>query len=433
MHILIWFALATSIGHYIWRMMRRSSQLPLPPGPKGLPILGNFFDVPHEYQWLTYSQWGVTFGEIVYAEVLGNPMIILNSHKATTELFEKRSGNYADRPPMVMANELMGWGWDFAHMRYSDWWRRHRKTFHQYFQPRVVPAYQPIQIEATNTLLKHLLETPQSFADHVRQHAGSIVLRIVYGYDVKTQHDYYITLVNEAVRGLSLAVNVGSFLVDFLPSLRYIPAWFPGANFKSQAKIWSKSASALKEEPFITFKESMAEGTAVPSFVSHNMEKLRNSSSPEPGQEDIIKNCAGISYLAGSDTTVSVILTWLLAMAHYPAVLAQAQAELDRVVGNDRLPNFQDRASMPYMEAVLLESLRWNPVTPLALPHRAIHADMYEGYYIPKGTTVIGNAWGILHDENLYPEPFKFNPDRFLAKDKPPSPVDTGAFGFGRR
>lgn len=58
------------------------------------------------------------------------------------------------------------------------------------------------------------------------RHAASVILRVVYGYDVKSDHDHYVALAHEAVVGLSQTINVGSYLVDFLPSLRYIPCKF---------------------------------------------------------------------------------------------------------------------------------------------------------------------------------------------------------------
>ena len=97
-------------------------------------------------------------------------------------------------------------------------------------------------------------------------------------------------------------------------------------------------------------------------------------------------------------------------MALYPEVQKKAQAEIDSVVGPNRLPNFEDRPSLPYINAVVKESMRWHTPAPLgaflslcvlctiltgseAIPHMATNDDEYDGYYIPKGTVVLGNAW----------------------------------------
>ena len=100
-------------------------------------------------------------------------------------------------------------------------------------------------------------------------------------------------------------------------------------------------------------------------------------------------------------------------MALYPEVQKKAQAEIDTVVGPNRLPDFQDRPSLPYINAIVKELMRWNLVAPLGrcflplhdyyhpwqsegVPHMSTNDDEYNGYYIPKGTLVIGNAWSLL-------------------------------------
>jgi cytochrome P450 len=80
-------------------------------------------------------------------------------------------------------------------------------------------------------------------------------------------------------------------------------------------------------------------------------------------------------------------------MTLYPEVQAKAQAELDAVVGRDRLPTFADRERLPYIDAVLKEMLRWGPVAPQALPHAASADGTFEGYFIPKSTIIIPNIW----------------------------------------
>ncbi|PSR93709.1 hypothetical protein PHLCEN_2v4604 [Hermanssonia centrifuga] len=123
-------------------------------------------------------------------------------------------------------------------------------------------------------------------------------------------------------------------------------------------------------------------------------------------------------------------------MAMYPDAQKKAQAELDRVLGSGRLPTFEDRDSLPYVEAIILESIRWMPAVPLGVSHRIFVEDEYKGYRIPKGTTIIPNAWAMLHNPDDFPSPEEFNPDRFIkngsldVKVQDPSTI---AFGFGRR
>ncbi|KAK0193932.1 cytochrome P450 [Armillaria mellea] len=419
--------------HRLLSSIRRRG-LPLPPGPKGLPLIGNLWDVPAEYPWLTYAQWAATYGDILYLDTPGNPTVVINSAQAAADLFEKRSGNYSDRPDFTMM-KLVEWGYNLAFMRYSNWWRMHRRMFHQYFQPRAIPAYYPVQMRATLVLLQQLHKSPDAFVHHVRHHAGSVIMKTVYGYDVDPNGDRFVELVDRALESVRNVANVGSFLVDYIPSLKYLPRWLPGANFRSLADTWRKDVKEMKDRPFMYASESMANDLLESSFVSENLTKTKEIGMSENAtQLEIIRNTAAVSFIAGADTTVSVLLSTILAFLLYPDVQAKAQAELDAVVGATRLPNFDDRPELPYIEAILSEALRWNPVVPMGVAHRSMNADVYRGYYIPAGATVIGNAWAILHDEKDYPNPFVFDPDRFMPKDgKKTQPEPIAAFGFGRR
>ena len=84
---------------------------------------------------------------------------------------------------------------------------------------------------------------------------------------------------------------------------------------------------------------------------------------------------------------------FFLAMAMHPEVQKKAQEELERVVGHDRLPVFEDRPHLPYIAAIVKEVLRWHAITPIAFPHCAVNDDVYNGYEIPAGTTIVANTW----------------------------------------
>ncbi len=84
--------------------------------------------------------------------------------------------------------------------------------------------------------------------------------------------------------------------------------------------------------------------------------------------------------------------TLFVAMAHYPEVQAKAQAELDAVVGPHRLPEFNDRDELVYVNAVIKETLRWMTVFPFVIPHVTVEDDEYRGYFLPAGTVLIPNV-----------------------------------------
>lgn len=192
---------------------------------------------------------------------------------------------------------------------------------------------------------------------------------------------------------------------------------------------------SMIHSPYEVVKNNIKSGNIISSFVSDNLEIIGKFDNQEH-RESVIRATAGTMYAAGADTTLSTISTCVLGLIKNPDALRKAQEEIDRVVGSNRLPDFDDEPYLPYISALVREALRWNLVTPLALPHHLSVEDEYRGYRIPAESTIIANAWAILHDENVYPKPFEFLPDRFM-KDGQLNPAIPDpshvAFGFGRR
>ncbi|KAK1227306.1 hypothetical protein PQX77_009723 [Marasmius sp. AFHP31] len=424
---------------------RKSNALPYPPGPPALPLIGNLYDLASssstDHSWVKLWKWSQVYGDIFHFEVFGQHTVVLNSQETMDALLEKRSGNYSDRPDLPMFLGLMDANWDFALFRYSDWWRMHRRTFHQRFQPRVMPEYHDVQREATLELIENITQSPEEFFTHVAHHSGSMILKVLYGYTLKGKDDPYLKLVLNSLEGIIAAGVPGSFWVDYLPSLKYVPAWFPGASFQRKAKKWKQTNRELKEQPWEWVKEGVETGTAIPSFCTLTAERLGITFGDGSDMEDVVKNCATMAYAAGTDTTASAILSFILAMTIHPDFQLRAQKEIDSVLGagvsGGRLPDLEDRDKLPFVNAIIQEVLRWNTVTPLSVAHRALQDDVYEGYFIPAGATVVPNVWAVFRDENVYgPRTAEFDPDRFARLEKegktPPSPEEF-AFGFGRR
>ncbi|KAG2004361.1 cytochrome P450 [Coprinopsis cinerea AmutBmut pab1-1] len=420
------------------RAWRNPNRLPYPPGPKPRPVIGNLLDLARDNESSAYYDLAQKYGDLVYMTVLGQPLLFVNSFQTANDLFEKRSAYYSGRRRSIMINELQDWDWSFGHMPYGERWKAHRKMFHQEFQQVAVPSYSATHEHQAKLLARRLLRSPQNLRDHLRLNAAGVTMGVVYGIEDKNESERFITVAEKALEGMAKAAKPGEYLVEFLPLLKYLPEWCPGSGFLRQAKEWRRAVYSMRDAPFEMVLRALASGTAQPSFVSNLISKCENKSDRN-SQLEIIRNCAGLAYAAGAESTISSLTTFILAMVLHPHVSARAQAELDEVVGHGRLPHQRDRASLPYMNAIVKEVLRWNPVAPLGLPHMLSKDDEYNGYFIPAGTLVIGNTWTILHDPEIFPDPMSFNPDRFMQTSSNDDqqfaschPLSS-AFGYGRR
>ncbi|KZP06197.1 cytochrome P450 [Athelia psychrophila] len=329
----------------------------------------------------------------------------------------------------------MGWAWNLALMSYGDEWRAHRRLAARGFDAQAMPKFNHAFTRNTRGLLRRLLESPEAWNEHVRHEVGAMIIEITYGLDVLPKNDPFIESADKGLATLALAVVPGAFLVDTLPILKHVPSWFPGAGFKRKAKEWKRYADEVLEAPYKALKEEMANGAAKPSFVQRCLQDM-DPNIDTTNQERVIKNTAAEMYVAGADTSASFLATFLLAMIQYPKVQRRAQAELDSVLGPDRLPTFGDMPSLPYLSAITKECFRWEVVTPISIPHMLTEDDEYRGWFLPSGTVVIPNSWAIMNDPTVYPDPSVFNPERFLKDGKIDLEVQDpqlAAFGYGRR
>ncbi|KAI0350839.1 O-methylsterigmatocystin oxidoreductase [Trametes cingulata] len=420
------------------RRHKSRSSRPLPPGPTPLPIVGNLLDMPTKRLGPAFRDMAKKYGDVVYLDILGQPMIILNSYEAAVAILDGRSANTSDRPPSLMA-ELSGYSWQFVLQGYTLAWRQRRKDFHGAFHPNAIIQFQPIHLRECRRFLQRLLVTPENFAPLARHVFSATIMDAVYGIRVAEQADPFVSLSEKVATTFSTIVVPGRYLVEVVPWLRYLPAWFPGAKFKRDALSWRSDVAAARDLSYDVSVEAMTQGMSRSSIVAALVEKTVQKEG-HVSQEDTerFRDVTGLAYLTGADTTLFSMQAFFLAMVQYPEAQKKAQEELDRVIGPERLPDFSDRDSLPYVNAVVKEIIRWHSVVPLGVSHRAIDEDEYKGYRIPAGSVIVPNAWAMSQDPVAYPEPEKFIPERFFKDGK----VHVGSdcrdpekfqFGFGRR
>ncbi|KAF9001513.1 cytochrome P450 [Cyathus striatus] len=359
-------SIAGVVTAYLY-LRSRGVRLPLPPGPRKLPIIGNALDIPSEFpRGLCRS-----YSDIIHLNAFGTDIIVLGSHDAAQELLEKRSSIYSSRPNSVMLTELGGYPYLF------------------YFHPRNTEIYQPRETEHVHTLLGKLLDSPEKFMSHIR-HIWA---------EIKPEDDPYI----------DISENALETLVEML-----IPEWFPGARFHQVAKKARKDSEQVLNVPY---SASVAAMNTSEFYYEGSMDTPNRHNVDQSQHIQTLKEIGVMTYLGAMDTTNASLGMFILTMMLFPEVQKTAQQELDKVLGG-RLPDHNDIPSIPYMTALLWEILRWETPVPTGFPHYNIEEDIFNGYYIPKESVIIVNQRAMLHDERDYPDPHHFKPERFLKDGK---------------
>ncbi|KAF7353851.1 O-methylsterigmatocystin oxidoreductase [Mycena venus] len=409
-----------------------------PPGPPSQPILGVARIHPKTEFWKTYAEWGRKYGHrgvngsLISFHILGRRMVVLNSAADAANLLTKRSAIYSDRPFPPMAGTLMRREKSIFYISYNERFKMYRKLMHCSFNASAAQMYWEIQDREARILVVNIVKFPEKLVEHLRRNAAAVIMRIAYGYPVTQNDDHFIVTAEEHMRIGSVVGAPGKWLVDSLPFLRFLPEWFPGAGFKRKARRWSEEIYSQFVEPHTWVKQQMAAGTAVPSFTSALL-KPSDGTPADAETEDLVLWAAGGLYAAGADTTVSATTTFFFAMMMYPAVQKRAQAEVDVFFAREnRLPTLHDQEAFPYLACVIKEVLRWVPAAPIGVFHCTSQPDTYKDFLIPAKTTVIANIWAMMHDEEVYPDPFVFSPEKFMGSNPQPDPREC-AFGFGRR
>ncbi|KAG1810570.1 cytochrome P450 [Suillus subaureus] len=410
----------------IWIVKQRyqaARRLPLPPGPPGRWLLGN--EMPKSYAPFQFARWTEQYGPVFSLKQGHRIFVVIGRHQAAVDIMEKEGANLADRPRSIAVQETLSDGMRMVLERSGEKLRRVRRVLHAGLQPKVAATYEPIQTRHARNLILDILNDPKNHQSHAMRYAASVVMSFTYGKTTPTSYtDPEIVAVNKSLARFGQAIRPGAYLVDTYPILRFVPGYL------SQLKAWHQEELALFNGQLDAVRRQMREGTAEPSFGRFILEHQKQYQLEEKGLGYI----AGGMFAAGSDTTACAITIMMMAATIHTDAQARVQEELDNVVGRTRLPTFDDQEMLPQVTAFMLESLRWRPVALGGFEHRATKDIIWKNYLIPAGATVIGNHWAIANDPEVFPEPHKFNPQRWIDDaGRVRDDLRFFTFGFGRR
>ncbi|KAL0575540.1 hypothetical protein V5O48_006441 [Marasmius crinis-equi] len=371
---------------FVHKLLKSGSRAPnLPPGPDTQPIVGNSDIVRGDAVHLKYTWWARIYGHIFSLKQGDDTTIVLNNIDSANELF-KREGVFTEATP--------------------EEWKIHRETAESLLSAGNIMDHAAVQQAEAFQLLQEMIDSPQDFMNHTTRASTSTLASILFGRRLprfeSTESDEFheISRLNAQLassppsheKETDLAKRRNEFYNHMVES---------GARKASSKKGWNGSFA----EEVLRRKDSGITRQQVPSFLGSLLE-------------------------SGAPAAAVYLQNLILALASNPDVQRKAQNEIERVVGYERAPRSDDLASMPFIKAVVKENFRFRPAVPLsATLQTAVDGEFYRGYSLPKGSSIIPNVYGMLHDPAYFDDAESFKPERFLKSEFGTKPgVDDGAF-----
>ncbi|CAI6339861.1 unnamed protein product [Periconia digitata] len=399
----------------------------LPPGPFPFPIVGNHYQISKDRPWIQWAEWAEYYQNPLTTIWVGRePRIIVQDAWVASDLLEKRADIFSSRPRLVVLGDVVdATTTNQTMLVYGDRWRIHRKLMHGAVGVQAVRGYRSAQANESKILTRDLLNNPTDFVLSIERYSVSLTSIVGWGRRIDKTNDDTAQFALDFMEAVNYVVP-GFFLMESVPFLTKLPSFI----YSLPSKIEKTATSSLRYFYMLTQEGAQAQ---VPTFAKNLLEAQSEFNLNDKEVSNMAANLIG----GGVDTTSSTMVSFILAMAYFPNVQKKVHEELDRVVGRDRSPNWEDiDKNLPYVMATVKEVLRWRTVTILAgIPHANTVDYQYRGYHIPAGTNITGNMWAIHRNPRDFPEPDVVRPERFLGALENPYPNSRGSnpFGFGRR
>ncbi|KAH7083607.1 cytochrome P450 [Paraphoma chrysanthemicola] len=423
--------LAIAIAAIFLYAANHSRSQNLPDGPSGLPFIGVLPDKKLKlHQQL--ARFVPRYGDFFSFNMGKSKIVVLSSPTAIEDLIVKKGQNFSSRPSsssqaMIIAQDRL------VQMEYGDLFRKHRKVTHTLLGMQNFKSFMPYQDYESKQTLRILMQNPSGFYQELQRYATSVTLSLLVGARLTNSDGQFSHEADHTTHKMFKYMRPGAWLADWIPVLDYLPNVL--APWRAKAQSFYESLIEFWSVLYDPVANRVKEGNAPDCFVKSFLESPNIESFSEAERRVLFSDIMA----AGMETTATSLQFLFKAALLYPDFIKHAQAELDQVVGNDRLPDWDDRPNLPYIKAVIMELHRWCCTTPLSFFHATTREDTYRGKNIPAKTTVIYNTYAVHHNDEYFPQHHKFAPERYLPDSDKRRMVDGAfasvhyAFGAGRR
>ncbi|KAF1843536.1 cytochrome P450 [Cucurbitaria berberidis CBS 394.84] len=421
------------------------------PGPTLVPWLGRVHDLPIDFMWLKFKEWGDMYGPIYRTKMLGSNFIIISDETIAEEMLIKKAKLYSDRPEIKSLFDakstygsmeylpLMGKNRKTVHYRSashvanscSEYWARQRKFTHSYLTGATNAQYYGIMELEAKRWLYRLVEDPDDFAFSLEDMCSKVMCQLTWDDDSLS-----VPLTPSAWGLLTQMSPAGPITNVLTPLWDYVPE--PINPWKLRERKRHDEQQAWFMDCLQKTRRLMEKGKQRPCFTRTYLETAEKTSiSGDYEASSVI----GMMALVGIFTVAGPLYYFLVAMVHHPEWQIKCQEEIDQVCGSHP-PAVADLPNLPILRACIKETMRWKPTVPTGVAHECEADDWFRGYFIPKGTRILPLDWAFLRNPVKYPDPDSYRPERWLESGWPtfqepltkyPDIVGMTSFGWGQR
>ncbi|KAK4486406.1 hypothetical protein RD792_009080 [Penstemon davidsonii] len=424
----LWFFL------FFIRNLSTNKSPPLPPGPKGLPLVGNLLSLDPELHTY-FSNLAQKYGPI-YKLKLGQKIgIVITSPAIAKEVLKDQDTTFANRDVPVAGLEAAYGGSDIVWNPYGPEWRMLRKVCVREMLSNntldSVYALRRKELRETISYLYSRAGSPVNVGEQMFLTMMNVITSMLWGGTVKGEERVGLGAEFKQVVGEMTALLGMPNLSDFYPGL----SRFDLQGIQKKMNGLAKRFDGIFENIIAQRLKINGEGNESKDFLQVLLHLKDEGDAKTPLTMTHVKALLMDMVVGGTDTTSNTIEFALAEMMNKPEVLKKAQQELLTVIGQENTVEESDINKLPYLNAVMKEVLRLHPALPLLVPHCPSITTNIAGYTIPEGARVFINVWAIHRDPLIWENPLEFNPERFLNGkwDYSGNEFNYFPFGSGRR
>ncbi|KAK7683741.1 hypothetical protein QCA50_013117 [Cerrena zonata] len=254
----------------------------MPPGPRGLPLVGNKHQVPSIKPWRMFKKWNEQYGPVVSLHLGRTPVIVLGTARAAWEILDKRSDIYSSRPRFVVAGEILSDNRRGLMLPYGEEWRKYRKVLHSGLHARRAETYKDMQSLESKATLRDILLHPEAWDANIQRYAASVAVSLSYGKRVHSMDEW---IVRENVAAMDYIDSIpGKYLVESWPWLLKLPRFLQW--FRREPEEYKQRDIKLYTSLIDDVKNRMAEGKCPDCLTSQTL----SDEGFAPGSENKRKN-----------------------------------------------------------------------------------------------------------------------------------------------